>query len=82
MEWLPERGLVASGSWDKTLRCWDPRIPQVANPWPIPGLSPQSQNTFTFLEHSGHAAMTLYHHQQCLLTGEMMLCCRGGTVRW
>ncbi|CAL8462261.1 g1792 [Coccomyxa elongata] len=31
VEWLPERGLVATGSWDKTLRCWDPRIPQGRN---------------------------------------------------
>ena len=30
VEWLPERGLLATGSWDRTLSCWDPRIPQVS----------------------------------------------------
>lgn len=29
MQWLPERGLLATGSWDRTVCCWDPRIPQV-----------------------------------------------------
>ena len=31
VEWLPERGLLATGSWDRTVSCWDPRIPQVAS---------------------------------------------------
>ncbi|CAK0749983.1 hypothetical protein CVIRNUC_001953 [Coccomyxa viridis] len=31
VEWLPERGLLATGSWDRTLSCWDPRIPQGSN---------------------------------------------------
>lgn len=30
VEWLPDRGLLATGSWDCTLCCWDPRIPQVS----------------------------------------------------
>ena len=32
VEWLPEQSLLATGSWDRTLSCWDPRIPQVAIP--------------------------------------------------
>ena len=26
-EWLPGRGLLVTGSWDGTLRLWDPRQP-------------------------------------------------------
>ena len=29
VEWLPDHRLLATGSWDHTLCCWDPRIPQV-----------------------------------------------------
>ena len=28
LEWLASRGLVATLSWDSTLRAWDPRIRQ------------------------------------------------------
>ncbi|CAL5227848.1 g10880 [Coccomyxa viridis] len=31
VEWLPERGLLATGSWDRTVCCWDPRIPKGSN---------------------------------------------------
>lgn len=26
IEWLAQRGLIATGSWDGTLRLWDPRL--------------------------------------------------------
>lgn len=31
VEWLSQRGLVATGSWDGTLRLWDPRLRQGQN---------------------------------------------------
>ena len=31
VEWMPERGLLATGSWDRTVNCWDPRIPQASS---------------------------------------------------
>ena len=37
VEWLSERGLLATGSWDSTLRCWDPRLPNVSGT-SFPGL--------------------------------------------
>ena len=30
IEWLAQRGLIATGSWDGTLRLWDPRLRQVS----------------------------------------------------
>ncbi len=29
VEWLAERGALATGSWDASLRVWDPRLPPV-----------------------------------------------------
>ena len=34
VEWLSQRGLVATGSWDGTLRLWDPRLRPVIPPLP------------------------------------------------
>ncbi|KAK9846411.1 hypothetical protein WJX81_003316 [Elliptochloris bilobata] len=31
VEWLAERGALATGSWDATLRVWDPRLPPGQN---------------------------------------------------
>ena len=38
VEWLSERGALATGGWDASLRVWDPRLapvrPRAPAPWP------------------------------------------------
>lgn len=50
VEWLAQRSLIATGSWDGTLRLWDPRMRPVRPP-PIMVFHPSSRlHTTLFID--------------------------------